>query len=64
MTQTQTKQDYFFCYSKSLRNHLVDNDFRYITTAKSISSDDQFWLFYRDDELNKAIVEFSEERVK
>jgi len=44
-------KDYFYCYTKALRDHLKSKGFNYITTAKAISNDKQFWLFERTNEL-------------
>lgn len=52
------KQEYFFCYTKSLSDHLVAKGFRYITVAQNPKSQKLFSLFPITTGLDKTIQEF------
>lgn len=52
------KQEYFFCYTRSLSDHLVTRGFKYITVAQNPKSQKLFSLFPITDELHEAIKEF------
>lgn len=52
-------QNYLFVYDPKLKNYLLEHGMRYITVAKSISTDERFWLFYRSKELKSLLDEFN-----
>ncbi|AQQ64328.1 MULTISPECIES: hypothetical protein [Bacillus] len=50
---------YFFCYSTNLQEFLrYEKYIRYICTARHMTSNKQFWLFERTEELNIALAEY------
>ncbi len=53
------KDDFFFCYDKNMRDFLASYGFQYITTARSIKNNSQFWLFVKSNKLQNAIGEFT-----
>ena len=53
---------YFYCYSKPMRNYLMDKNFKFITTAYAVSSGKQFWMFESSSELIESVEEYNELR--
>ena len=53
------KNKYLFVYSKHLRNYLMDNSQEFICVAKSVSTDEKFWLFERTDTINRLMNEYN-----
>lgn len=49
---------YFFVYDRNLKNHLSNEGFKFITHAKSIKDNREFWLFAITDKLQESIKEF------
>ena len=54
---------YFYCYSKPMRNYLMDKNFKFITTAYAVSTGKQFWMFESSSELIESVEEYNELRV-
>lgn len=54
-TASISRKDFLFVYSKSLRNHLIDSGIEYLFTAKSVTTNQQFWLFLRNNEVSKQV---------
>ena len=52
------KSKYMFVYSKHLRNYLMDNNQEFICVAKSVSTNEKFWLFERTDMINNLMDEY------
>lgn len=52
------KNEYFFCYSKGLKNWISNNNVSHITKAKAISNDKEFWLFEQSEELAELVTEY------
>jgi len=46
-------KEYFYCYTRELKDHLKKCGFSYITTARALSNNKQFWLFERSEGLIK-----------
>jgi hypothetical protein len=44
------------CYDRRLRNFLMDNQVRFLVTAKDIKTDVQFWLFIKDERLVELLA--------
>ncbi|EHL78970.1 hypothetical protein [Bacillus smithii] len=53
---------YFFVYDRNLKNHLSESGFRFITHARSIKDNREFWLFTISNELQESIKEFNERK--
>lgn len=51
------RQEYFYCYTRGLKDYLKSFGFEYITTAKAISTNRQFWLFERSEKLMEKYYE-------
>lgn len=51
-------KDYFFCYTKSLSDHLKARGFRYITVADNPRNNKRFSLWEITPELSDAIEEY------
>lgn len=51
--------DFYYCYSKTLKDFLAENEVRYITKAKSIRDDNVFWMYFIDDQLSELLTEYS-----
>ncbi|AYY28120.1 hypothetical protein ACS2QC_23915 [Bacillus cereus group sp. Bce033] len=52
-------EKYFFCYSTNLLEFLrYEKGFKYICSAKHITTNKQFWLFERKEELKIALAEY------
>jgi hypothetical protein len=59
------QNEFFYCYSPMLFYFLkFDKSLEYICTGKHIVSNKQFWQFKRTPELEKAIDEFKERKLK
>jgi len=50
--------NYFYCYTSDLKDFLKSKGLNYITTAKALSNDKQFWLFKRSDKLMRYFYEY------
>ncbi|MCZ7520552.1 hypothetical protein C2L96_08350 [Bacillus cereus] len=50
---------YFFCYSTNLQEFFkYEKDIKYICTARHMTSNKQFWLYERTEELKMALAEY------
>lgn len=47
---------YYYCYSESVMKHLKNNGVKYITQAKSCSTDKIFWLYKKDQCFDKVML--------
>lgn len=48
--------EFFFCYDKELAKYLrYEKGIGFITKALHTGTKSEFWLFYRDEELEKAL---------
>lgn len=56
------QQDFFFCYDKKMKNYLSNQNQKFITHARSIKSDQEFWLFAKSDVLQLSIDQFNQEK--
>ncbi|WP_369903110.1 hypothetical protein [Bacillus manliponensis] len=53
------EKEYFFCYSTNLHKFLrYEKGIKYICTARHMTSNKQFWLYERTEELKIALVEY------
>lgn len=50
---------YFYCYNFRLKNWLLDNGMRYITTGKNKNSGTTFYLFEQSPRLNNLISQYN-----
>lgn len=57
-----TNKDFFYCYDKNLKNYMSGLGFQYITTARSVKNNKQFWLFFVTDELQQEIDNWNERK--
>lgn len=56
--------EYFYCYSTNLFKYLkLEKKIKYVCSALHEKTFNKFWLFKRDDELNKALTEYVERNV-
>ena len=53
------KQEYFFCYTKSLSDHLQTKGFKYITVAMEPKTKQIFSLYKVDDALSRELSAYS-----
>ena len=51
--------DLYCCYSLNLRKYLNDNGLRYKLAAKNPNSDSLFWVYVKDEKLDKLLNEWS-----
>ena len=49
---------YFYCYSKPLKDFLLENDLRYVIKSIHEKTKKKYWLFEGTDELNKLLSEW------
>lgn len=49
---------YFYCYSKPLKDFLLDNGERYIIKAIHEKTKKKYWLFEGTEKLNKLLDEW------
>lgn len=50
--------EFFFCYDKELAKYLrYEKGIEFITRALHSETKSEFWLFYRDEKLDKALNE-------
>ena len=49
----------YCCYSLNLRKYLYENGLRYKLAAKNPNSDGLFWVFIKDEKLDKLLTEWS-----
>lgn len=49
----------YCCYSLNLRNFLYENGLRYELAAKNPNSDKLFWVYIKDDKLDKLLLKWS-----
>ena len=49
----------YCCYSLNLRNYLKDNGLRYEICALNPNSKEMFWVYIKDEKLNKLLNEWS-----
>ena len=45
----------FYCYSSSIKKELMRQGFMFATKARHLYDGQVFWLFIRDDKLNRAV---------
>lgn len=53
-------KDYFFCYTKSMSNHLKECGINYVFKAISIKNSKIFTLYKKSPELQKALDKFNQ----
>mgnify|MGYP003298479790 CR=1 FL=1 len=46
---------FYCCYSLNLRKYLQDNDMKYIMCALNLNSKKMFWVFIKNDKLQKLL---------
>jgi len=46
----------FYCYSKPLKDFLIENKFRYFSSALHNETKKKFWMFNKTEELNKYLT--------
>ena len=46
------------CFSNKQKQYLMDLGFEYVTIARDPKSNNLFWLFLKDDNMEKALVEY------
>lgn len=49
----------YCCYSLNLRNFLYNKGFRYKLAALNPNSNKLFWVYVKDDKLDRALSEWS-----
>ena len=49
----------YCCYSLNLRNYLYDNGMRYKLAALNPNSKSLFWVYVKDEELDRLLNEWS-----
>ena len=49
----------YCCYSLNLRNHLFENGMRYKLAAKNPNSDSLFWVYIKNEKLDKLLSDWS-----
>ena len=49
----------YCCYSLNLRNYLQDNGMRYEIAAKNPNNDNLFWVFIKNEKLDKLLAAWS-----
>ena len=49
----------YCCYSLNLRNYLFENGMRYKLAAKNPNSDSLFWVYVKDEKLDKLLSGWS-----
>lgn len=49
----------YCCYSLNLRNYLFENGMRYKLAAKNPNSDSLFWVYVKDEKLDKLLSDWS-----
>lgn len=49
---------YFYCYSKPLKDFLLENGLRYVLRATHDKTKKKYWVFEGTDELNKLLSEW------
>ena len=49
---------YFYCYSKPLKDFLLENGSRYIIKSVHEKTKKKYWLFEGTEELNKLLLEW------
>jgi hypothetical protein len=52
----------YCCYSLNLRNYLFDNGLRYKIAALNPNSKSLFWVYVKDEKLDKLLNEWSENK--
>lgn len=52
----------YICYSLPLKNYLVQNGEESLVAGKHIKTDNPFWVFMRNEKLNKLLGEWSLEQ--
>ena len=53
------KQDFFFCYNRSMMMYLKSKGLRFVICALHEVSEKKFWMFERTEELEKALSEYN-----
>lgn len=46
------------CFSNRQKEYLMDRGFEYVTIARDPKSNNLFWLFLKDEEFEKALLEY------
>lgn len=46
------------CFSNRQKEYLMDRGFEYVTIARDPKSNNLFWLFLKDSEFEKALLEY------
>lgn len=55
--------NFFFCYSKSLADYLISNNFEPITVAMNPKNNKLFSLFIRNDSFNQMLTEYNQYKI-
>jgi hypothetical protein len=53
---------FFYCYDKGLFQLFKENNIKYITTAKHLRTDQQFWMYFRTPEVNEIVSKWMVEK--
>lgn len=54
------ENQFFYCYSGKLKSFLIyKNNIRYLHKGHNDKTNKDFWVFYRDEQLNNALTEWS-----
>lgn len=61
MRQELRKNGFFYCYTRILSVYLKGCGISYILKANSIKDGNTFTLYYKTDELQKALNEYKQE---
>ena len=59
---TYVKKNVYYCYSIKLFHFLKENGFYYIYKDRHHTTGKYFWVFERNEELDKALNDYSEVR--
>lgn len=51
-------KDFFYCYNLKLSDYLSEKGFKYITKAISLDNNKVYSMYYKTNELQKAIDEY------
>ena len=52
----------YCCYSLNLRNYLYENDLRYKLAALNPNSKSLFWVYVKDEKLDKLLSDWSKNK--
>lgn len=52
------EQKYFYCYSRNLKNRLLDEGERFICVGINERSNKRFWLFEQSEKLSEVLSDW------